>query len=119
MTNPQAATDQLTKLFVTARHNKLGARAKAVVVVSRPIFNAWWNTAAGTRGRSICERGPASGLRIVMRYVHPTEQHRRAAIRCAEVLIEEASPDATEFQEAIRAELERSGWPDVHVVTAW
>jgi len=37
----------------------------------------------------------------------------------AEVKIEEASPDATEFQEAIRAELARSGWPNVEVVTEW
>jgi len=37
----------------------------------------------------------------------------------AEVKIEEASPDASEFQEAIRAELERSGWPSIEVVTEW
>lgn len=36
-----------------------------------------------------------------------------------EVLIEEASPDATEFQSAVTAKLERSGWPGVNVVTAW
>ncbi len=37
----------------------------------------------------------------------------------AEVTIEEASPESTDFQEAIRAALERRGWPDVRVVTEW
>ena len=37
----------------------------------------------------------------------------------AEVLIEEASPDATEFRETIRCELARRGYPGVQVVTEW
>jgi hypothetical protein len=37
----------------------------------------------------------------------------------AEVTIEEASPDAVEFQHAVEMELARRGWPDIHVVTEW
>jgi hypothetical protein len=37
----------------------------------------------------------------------------------AEVLIEEASPEAVEFRETVRCELVRRGWPGVQVVTEW
>lgn len=37
----------------------------------------------------------------------------------AEVLIEEAAPDASELQEAVARELAVLGWPDVRVVTEW
>ena len=37
----------------------------------------------------------------------------------AEVLIEEASPNAVEFPGRIREELRKAGWPDVRVVTEW
>jgi hypothetical protein len=37
----------------------------------------------------------------------------------AEVTIEEAAPEAYEFQAAIAAELAKAGWPDVRVVTEW
>lgn len=37
----------------------------------------------------------------------------------AEVLIEEADPEASEFRAAVRAELVKTGWPDVRVVTEW
>lgn len=37
----------------------------------------------------------------------------------AEVRIEEAAPENPEFQEAVRAELRKAGWPDVRVVTEW
>ena len=36
-----------------------------------------------------------------------------------EVLIEEAAPDATKFQQAVASELALAGWPDVRVVTEW
>ena len=37
----------------------------------------------------------------------------------AAVVVDEASPEAGLLQAAIRAELERLGWPDVRVVTEW
>jgi hypothetical protein len=37
----------------------------------------------------------------------------------AEVLIEEASPEAVEFRETIRYELARRGYPRVQVITGW
>ena len=37
----------------------------------------------------------------------------------AEVLIEEASPEAVEFRETVRRELARRGYPGVQVVTEW
>ena len=37
----------------------------------------------------------------------------------AEVLIEEASPEAVEFRETVRCELARRGYPGVQVVTEW
>ena len=37
----------------------------------------------------------------------------------AEVLIEEASPDAVAFQEKIMEELRKAGWFHVGVVTEW
>ena len=37
----------------------------------------------------------------------------------AQVRIEEASPNASRFQCAIRTELESVGWSDVSVVTEW
>ena len=37
----------------------------------------------------------------------------------AEVQIEEAHPECSDFQKAVAAELEKLGWPGVRVVTEW
>lgn len=37
----------------------------------------------------------------------------------AEVLIEEAAPEAVELQRAVKAELAIDGWPDVSARTEW
>jgi hypothetical protein len=37
----------------------------------------------------------------------------------AEVTIEEAAPEADEFQTAVMLELDKLGYPNVHVVTEW
>ena len=70
---------------------------------------------------------------IETREARPKEAINWADLRCvqaawvltdedesyAEVTIEEAHQECSDFQKAVAAELEKRGWPGVRVVTEW